>query len=211
MRYSPEHKEASRTAMLKAAQRLFREKGISGASVDTIASAAGLTSGSFYKHFSGKAEAVAEVVRLSLERAARRVTMLQQSRRRNPAQWLNDYATTYMSREHLAQTALGCSLAAITAEVAREGKPAKDVFAEGLDRMMSIMVEEEPLASQPDAEGKAAAIVALLSGGAALARASSDERQARLIAEAVRRAVLLVASGPLPSRPASRLRWTPME
>ena len=211
MRYSPEHKEASRAAMLKAALHIFREKGISGAGVDTIANAAGLTSGSFYKHFSGKAEAVTEVVRISLERAVRRVKMLQQSRKANPSQWLNDFATTYMSREHLAQTALGCSLAAMTAEVAREGEAVKEVFAGGLDEMISAMVEEEPLEGQSDAERKAAAIVALLSGGAALARASSDERQARFIADAVRRAVLLVASEPLPSTPPSKLRWAPTE
>jgi len=211
MRYSHQHKEASRAAMLKAALHVFRERGISGAGVDSIAGAAGLTSGSFYKHFTGKAEAVKEVVRIGLERAARRVKMLQKARKRGRGDWLNDFATTYMSREHLAQTALVCSLAAMTAEVAREGTPVKEVFARGLADLLAAMVEEEPLASQADADRKAAAIVALLSGGAALARASSDEAQARFVAEAVRKAALLIASEPFPSTPPSKLRWEPAD
>jgi len=197
--------------LLKAALHVFREKGISGAGVDSIAAAAGLTSGSFYKHFPRKTEAVRDVVRIGLERAARRVKMLQKARNRRRADWLNDFATTYMSREHLAQTALVCSLAAMTAEVAREGTAVKDVFAEGLTDLLAAMVQEEPLASQADADGKAAAIVALLSGGAALARASSDEAQARFVAEAVRKAVLLVATEAFPSTPPSKARWAPAD
>lgn len=209
MRYSREHNEATRAAMLRAALHAFREKGISGAGIDSIAGAAGLTSGAFYKHFSGKAEAVREVVRMSLDRTIRRVRMLRRGRR--PGQWLNDFATTYMSHEHLKQTALVCSLASITAEIARQGGSARDVFADGLDELITVMIDEEPLASQADAEAKAVAIVALLSGGAAVARATSDEVQSRFIAEAVRKAVLLVASSPLPSTPRSKVRWTPAD
>jgi TetR/AcrR family transcriptional regulator, transcriptional repressor for nem operon len=211
MRYSAEHKQETRAAMLRAALHVFRQRGIDAAGVDRIAHAAGLTSGSFYKHFAGKAEAVQEVVRISLERAASRVKMLQKARKRRPSAWLNDFATTYLSREHLGQTAFVCSLAAITAEIARQGKTTKDIFAEGLNDLIAAMIDEEPLASQREAEARAAAIVALLSGGAALARATSDEVQARFVAEAVRKAVLLVAAAPLPSTPPSKVPWTPAE
>jgi AcrR family transcriptional regulator len=49
-----ERREQTRTALLGAAERLWAERGIHGASLDEIASAAGLTKGAVYSNFSGK-------------------------------------------------------------------------------------------------------------------------------------------------------------
>lgn len=54
----PAHRRArrgnTRTALLDAAERLWAERGISGASLDDIAAAAGLTKGAVYSNFAGK-------------------------------------------------------------------------------------------------------------------------------------------------------------
>ncbi|MQY07544.1 TetR/AcrR family transcriptional regulator [Actinomadura macrotermitis] len=51
-----ERRERTRTALLRAAERLWAERGIHGASLDDVASAAGLTKGAVYSNFAGKSD-----------------------------------------------------------------------------------------------------------------------------------------------------------
>ncbi|MFI0357810.1 TetR/AcrR family transcriptional regulator [Actinomadura sp. 9N407] len=51
-----ERREQTRTALLGAAERLWAEHGIHGASLDDIAAAAGLTKGAVYSNFAGKTD-----------------------------------------------------------------------------------------------------------------------------------------------------------
>ena len=51
-----EKREQTRTALLDAAERLWAERGIHGASLDEIAAAAGLTKGAVYSNFTGKTD-----------------------------------------------------------------------------------------------------------------------------------------------------------
>ncbi|MFI0447625.1 TetR/AcrR family transcriptional regulator [Actinomadura sp. 6N118] len=51
-----ERRELTRTALLGAAERLWAERGIHGASLDDVASAAGLTKGAVYSNFAGKTD-----------------------------------------------------------------------------------------------------------------------------------------------------------
>lgn len=51
-----ERRRQTRTALLAAAERLWGERGIHGASLDDIAAAAGLTKGAVYSNFSGKTD-----------------------------------------------------------------------------------------------------------------------------------------------------------
>lgn len=51
-----ERREHTRDALLLAAQRLWAERGIHGASLDDVAAAAGLTKGAVYSNFTGKTD-----------------------------------------------------------------------------------------------------------------------------------------------------------
>jgi AcrR family transcriptional regulator len=51
-----ERRAQTRTALLDAAERLWAERGIRGASLDDIANAAGLTKGAVYSNFTGKTD-----------------------------------------------------------------------------------------------------------------------------------------------------------
>ena len=62
MRYSKDHKQATRQRILEAAGRRFKEDGIDGAGVATVMSDAGLTNGAFYAHFASKEDLVANVL-----------------------------------------------------------------------------------------------------------------------------------------------------
>jgi len=48
--------EATRTALIEAARRLFAERGYDGVATEEIVRAAGVTRGALYHHFGGKAE-----------------------------------------------------------------------------------------------------------------------------------------------------------
>jgi AcrR family transcriptional regulator len=51
-----ERREQTRSALLAAAQQLWAERGIHGASLDDVAAAAGLTKGAVYSNFAGKTD-----------------------------------------------------------------------------------------------------------------------------------------------------------
>jgi AcrR family transcriptional regulator len=52
----------TRARLLDAAAEAFSDQGYAGASIDAIASRAGVTGGAFYKHFASKAELLLQVV-----------------------------------------------------------------------------------------------------------------------------------------------------
>lgn len=57
-----------RQTLLDIAQKQVREGGFAALSIATVATGAGLATGSFYRHFAGKAELCAEVFRLTTQR-----------------------------------------------------------------------------------------------------------------------------------------------
>lgn len=60
-------REARRDLVLRAARRVFEEKGLDGASIRLIAKAAGVTTGAVYPCFTGKEEIYAELLSRSLD------------------------------------------------------------------------------------------------------------------------------------------------
>jgi AcrR family transcriptional regulator len=60
-RTQAERSEATRTALIEAARRLFAERGYGGVGTEEIVRAAGVTRGALYHHFDGKRELFAAV------------------------------------------------------------------------------------------------------------------------------------------------------
>lgn len=72
VRRTKEDADATRNSLLDAAERVFHEKGVSGASLSDIAHAAGATRGAIYWHFKDKVDlfnAMMDRVTLPLEQA----------------------------------------------------------------------------------------------------------------------------------------------
>jgi AcrR family transcriptional regulator len=66
-------RDQTRLRVFEAALRLFREKGVAACSVDDIARRAGVSHGTFYFHFPGKDDVLAELLARSEERAVRAI------------------------------------------------------------------------------------------------------------------------------------------
>src|SRR5581483_2269579 len=113
MRVSREQAAENREKIVVAASRLFREHGFDGVGVDAIMRAAGLTHGGFYGHFTSKDDLAGEAVREALMRGTERM-----SRHTD----LGSYVAAYLSERHCADRANGCGLAALGADVPREGR-----------------------------------------------------------------------------------------
>src|SRR5687768_10451770 len=98
MRYSKDHKQATRQRILEAAGRRFKEDGIDGAGVATVMSEAGLTNGAFYAHFASKEDLVANVLADQLR------TQRQSFDAQPPARGgLEAFIRSYLSAQHRDQ------------------------------------------------------------------------------------------------------------
>src|ERR1700676_4399788 len=143
----------NRAALVQAAGRLFRERGIDGVGVAEISKKAGLTHGALYAQFPSKealaAEAFASVMNGKLEemtadRDGRPVT-------------LTDYLDRYLSFDHRDNLATGCPMSASASEVARQDKVVCERFTEGFEQLVALM-ERRLGASSVKAENRQRAL-----------------------------------------------------
>lgn len=168
MRMSQEEKEKSRARIVASASRLFRERGLDGASVADVMNDAGMTHGGFYKHFDSKDA----LVESALESAfSEFVSGLSQC---DAEQAFATYRALYLSDGHRAQPGIGCPVAALGTEIARGSLLLKRAFGAGVRRM----VEAVAVTRKGSATARRAAALRELStlvGAMVIARASDPE------------------------------------
>ena len=169
MRYSEDHKQATRRRILEAAGRRFKQDGIDGSGVATLMSDAGLTNGAFYGHFSSKEDLVANVLADQL-RAQRESFDDQPADRAG----LEAFVRSYLSPDHRDQLAGGCPSAALLDEIARRHADTRDVFtAEVMGVVDDIASRLDPTDAEA-ARADALTIFGLMVGTLQLARALTD-------------------------------------
>src|SRR2546423_14793232 len=127
MRYSKDHKQATRDRIVEAAGRRFKQDGIDGAGVATVMSDAGLTNGAFYNHFTSKEDLVANVLADQL-RAQRDSFEARPTDRAG----LEAFIRSYLSPEHREHCADGCPSAALLDEIGRRPERTRQGFTDEL-------------------------------------------------------------------------------
>lgn len=184
MRYSVEHKNETRTRILDAASRLFRQEGYGGAGIGPLAKAAGVTNGAFYGHFKSKSEAFRSVVLTGLEQVRLAIADLKAA---HGKRWRRPFVDFYLGPRRTCELGESCALPSLSPEVMRADDETRDAYEEQLLRIVgevSAGLEDLPVA---DREDRAIAFLALLSGGVTLARAVRDPALSERIAQAVGR------------------------
>jgi AcrR family transcriptional regulator len=169
MRYSKDHKQATRQRILEAAGRRFKQDGIDGAGVATVMSDAGLTNGAFYAHFSSKEDLVANVLADQL-RAQRQSLDAEPSDRAG----LDAFVRSYLSAEHRDQSAEGCPSAALLDEIARRPSETRDVFTEEVMRVVDDIASRLRPTDAEGARADALTVFGLMVGTLQLARTLTD-------------------------------------
>src|SRR4051812_22131666 len=169
MRYSKDHKQATRHRIVEAAGRRFKQDGIDGAGVATVMSDAGLTNGAFYNHFTSKEDLVANVLVDQL-RAQRHSFDAQPTDRAG----LEAFIRSYLSPEHRDHCADGCPSAALLDEIARRPAATRRIFTEELLGIADdIAARLDPTDADAD-PSHALTIFAMMIGTLQLAPALTD-------------------------------------
>src|SRR5436190_17778905 len=112
MRYSKDHKQATRHRIVEAAGRRFKQDGIDGAGVAAVMSDAGLTNGAFYNHFRSKEDLVANVLADQVRAQRQRFDAATSDRAGFEA-----IVRAYLSPQHRDDCADGCPSAALLDEI----------------------------------------------------------------------------------------------
>lgn len=184
MRYSLEHKHETRTRILDAASRLFRQEGYGGAGIGPLAKAAGVTNGAFYGHFKSKSEAFRSVVLSGLEQLRLGIAALKAA---HGVRWRRPFVDFYLGPRRTCDLGESCALPSLSPEVMRADDTTRDAYEQEWLRLVgevSAGLEGLPVADRDD---RAIAFLALLSGGVTLARAVRDPALSERIAQAVGR------------------------
>ena len=188
MRYSKDHKQATRQRILEAAGRRFKQDGFDGAGVAAVMSDAGLTNGAFYAHFASKEDLVANVLADQL-RTQRQSFDVQPT----DLAGLEAFIRSYLSPQHRDQSADGCPSAALLDEIARRPAATKQVFT---DELMGVIDDIASRLDPTDAEATrtdALTLFGLMLGTLQLARALTDrDRSDQLLARGVETAMTLL-------------------
>jgi TetR/AcrR family transcriptional regulator, transcriptional repressor for nem operon len=173
MRNSQDRKDKTRQRILRTAARLFNRKGLSETTIGEIMSAAGLTHGGFYRHFTSKDELYAEAVRHFL---CKETPEPWQTRTDDACQADQPFARqivdAYLSRAHLEDLDGSCPLIGLPSDVARSSSFVKEAYREIAESMIRVF---ESNLNAPDAHQNALVLVALCVGAMVLARSVDDQ------------------------------------
>jgi AcrR family transcriptional regulator len=166
MRYPKEHKEQTRTRLLESGGSYAKKHGFNGSGMDSLAAAAGVTTGSLYKHFEGKSDLFAALIRSELQRTAKRFSAIAPGDLEAATKAL----AAYLSLNHVKHPEAGCALPSLTPEVARADESVRDAFQSGMIAIHAIVADRFTGSSDT-----AWALIAQSVGAVMLARAMRDE------------------------------------
>ncbi len=129
MKVTKAQAQANRARIVETASTLFRERGYDGVGIADLMAAAGFTHGGFYKHFPSKADLMAEAATCGFAQSDDR------SRGADAAEIVKQY----LSRPHRDAPGQGCTLAALSADAARQPESVKATFAAGVELLLTSL------------------------------------------------------------------------
>jgi TetR/AcrR family transcriptional repressor of nem operon len=162
MRVSRERVLENKQTILKAAGRLFRQRGFESVTVTDVMKAAGLTHGGFYGYFKSKEDLIAQAVGEAL------------SHPKAATGGLPAFREEYLSPHHRDNFAGGCPVAALASEVIRQDRGARAAMTSGLKRQLELLSQAAPGADKAHKRRAAIGNWAAMVGALILARVSDD-------------------------------------
>ncbi len=177
MRVSRQKAAENREHIIDAASRLFREQGFDAVGIDTIMRGAGLTHGGFYGHFASKDELAAQALSRAMERS---------DERQDRFETLGDLVSDYLSVRHRDACGQGCAIAALGADVARQGGSLRHVLTVHVRTALDRLVRLVKSGSAASRRKRAIATLAGLVGALVIARAVDDAKLSDEIVAAAR-------------------------
>ncbi len=163
----------NREAIISAAEKLFREKGLDAVGLNELMDAAGFTRGGFYNHFKSKDALVAAVMDKAMQDGAADLSTAiagSQAKGRDPLQGQIDW---YLSPGHRADIEHGCPLSGFAGDVRRLDDSAREHYARGLESNLEqfIALVAAPGERRAAARARAIAVFSEMVGALVLSRA----------------------------------------
>jgi TetR/AcrR family transcriptional regulator, transcriptional repressor for nem operon len=167
----------NREAIVSAADRLFRDRGVDAVGLNDLMGAAGLTRGGFYNHFASKEVLVDAVLATTMADGVARLERALTAAQDRGSDPLTERIDWYLSPEHRADIEHGCPSASFAGGDARRlGPAARSRYAEGLAAMLDRLTQtvHDPGLSQGDRRALAIALFSEMTGAVLLSRAVAD-------------------------------------
>jgi TetR/AcrR family transcriptional regulator, transcriptional repressor for nem operon len=188
MRVSNKQAAENRGALLQAANRLFRKRGIDGIGVAEIAKEAGLTHGALYAHFPSKEALAAEAFSHGFAGNMANTKARARERDRSFEEHLGGLISTHMRDDWET----GCPMAASASEIGRHGRAISASFTQAFEQL-AAMIDASLKDAIPLTKRRRLAIAAVAAeiGAIAASRAvaKTDPALADEVLEAVRETV----------------------
>ena len=178
MRYNTEYKEQARAKLVEAGGRHAKQHGFTSSGMADLAAAAGVTTGSLYKHFSGKSDLFVAMITAELKRTSDMYGAIDAT---NPDEVSRNLAG-YLSLSHVKHPEMGCPLPSLTPEIGRSEDAVKLAFEQGVK---DIHANVSALTGN---SSTAWAVMAQNVGAVMIARAMQSEAIQRKLLNAVRQA-----------------------
>ncbi len=143
MKVTKAQAQANREHVVETASKLFRERGYDGVGVADLMAAAGFTHGGFYKQFQSKADLMAESTACGMAQTAALTERAD----------MPELLRNYLSREHRDNRAAGCTMAALSGDVARQSGTVRATFAAGIENVLAGVCPARTASSGEDGAG----------------------------------------------------------
>lgn len=180
MGVSREQAAENRRAIVAAAERLFRERGVDAVGLAELMKAAGFTQGGFYNHFKSKDALVAAVMDKALQEGGETIAAVIDAAKLAGADAIGQHIRAYLSPEHRGNIDAGCPLSGFAGDARRLDDETRVAYAQGLaayiERIAAVLDAREGGAAGTGASGRgdAIALMSQMVGTLVLSRAVVD-------------------------------------
>ena len=182
MRVSRAEKSNSREEIVASAKKLFKSKGIEKTSVSLVMDGAGMTHGGFYRHFEDKNQLVKVAIESSFDEICE--SLRNNYEDKDPLKAIKEYSKLYLSKLHLDNPQMGCPIASLASELAKEDAEYKQVFTAGFNELIQEL-KVGFSGSKSESEAQALHHMAMMVGAIVISRAT-DTKTANKVLSACR-------------------------
>lgn len=194
MRKSRAETAETRKRIVAVASNVFAKRGLTGAALEDVMAAAGLTLGGFYRHFDSKEQLIAEASAAAFQEFANMSEVAAAGR--PPREALDILVRTYLNQLEVEEVNALCPLANLGSELRHADGEVKKVASEGYVRMVERFSSYIERAGIADPAPVAEAVVTTIVGAVSLAQLVTEPSAGKAILANAKDAVdTLIASG----------------
>jgi len=168
--------------ILDAVMPVLKTHGVS-APVDQLMKAAGLTSGALYSHFKKKEDLCTQAICVALDQMLERYRGIIREQGREGLKFIVE---EYLSEAHANGVAVGCTFAALGADMAKASASAKRAYERRITGLVELFAEGLAIGPEKERRAKAQHVLSAMLGAITFARSMRDQAAIKELLSQVR-------------------------